>query len=380
MTTSSLRLLIATALAVAAIAVSASGVLASGDLAACTLQAKQGDAPDNVGAVLETAVAPSANDVWVLGSHVSGPGSSPSAQHWDGAGWTKVELDLPAKGISVSSIYDARAFSPDDIWAVGSWQGELPIVQHWDGKVWSSVRAPKLQGGEQILTGIDGTGPDDMWVVGQRLVANQEQGLVLHYDGKNWSVVPAPPEAAALHDVAMIGSEPTVVGWSIGAAGFAQGLIATYADPTWQVADITNDPHQNLFMFGIASATPGGAWAVGFSNDSPNRDTARAFQRTAGAWQEVPVPDIIGSDRLVAVATDAEGTVAVGHVLFNGINRDLVLRATGTGWEEMPGSGEGAPDTLSGVTLQEGTVWAVGRGVVTGATYGVPSARIYTCA
>jgi hypothetical protein len=379
MTASSLRLLTAAALAVAAIAVSASGVLASGDLASCILQPKEGDAPDNVGAILEAAVAPSANDVWVMGSHLSGPGSSPSAQHWSGSGWTKVELDLPAKGISVSSIYDAKAFSSDDIWAVGSWQGDLPIVQHWNGKVWSAVRVPEMPGDEQILTGIDGTGPDDIWVVGERHAGRQEHGVMLHYDGRRWSVIPPPPDAAVLHDVAMIGAEPTVVGWSISPAGFAQGVIATYARSAWQVAAIPNHPQQNLFMFGIASATPGGAWVVGFSNDSPNRDTAHAFQRTAGVWQEVPVPDITGSARLVAVATDAEGTVAVGHVLLNGIDRDLVLSATGAGWEEMSGSGEGAPDTLTGVTLQDGTVWAVGRGVVTGATYGVPSARIYTC-
>jgi hypothetical protein len=46
----------------------------------------------------------------------------------------------------------------------------------------------------------------------------------------------------------------------------------------------------------------------------------------------------------------------------------------------MPGSGEHAPDTLAGVAVRDGDVWAVGRGVVTGATYGVPSARIYACA
>ena len=380
MTGSSLRLLTASTLAIATIAASASGVLASGDLASCTLQPKEGDTPDNTGAILEAAVALSAGDVWVMGSHVVGPGSSPSAQHWNGSGWTKAELDLPPRGISVSSIYDARAFSSDDVWAVGSWEGELPFVQHWNGKAWSAVRVPAMPGDEQILTGIDGTGPDDIWVVGERHEAGQEHGLVLHYDGARWSVIQPPQGAAVVHDVTMSGSNPTVVGWSIGPTGFAQGIVATHAGSAWQVAAIPNDAHRNLFLLGTASATPGGTWAVGFSNDSPNRDTAHVYQQTGDAWQEVPVPDLGGSARLLGVATEAQGTVVVGQVLLNGIERAVVLRASANGWEEIPGSGDHAPDTLAGVTLQDGDVWAVGRGVVTGATYGVPSARVYACA
>jgi hypothetical protein len=178
-----------------------------------------------------------------------------------------------------------------------------------------------------------------------------------------------------------------VTGWSIGPQGFAHGVIASYAKQVtspanpqpWSVADIPNDPSENLFVLGIASASPGGAWAVGFSNDGPNRDTVHTYHRTGDAWQEVPVPDLGGSAKLVAVATDAQGTVAVGQVLLNGINRALALRATDTGWQEVPGSGDNAPDTLAGVALRDGNVWAVGRGVVTGATYGVPSARVYAC-
>jgi len=387
MTAPSFRVLAATALAVVAIGLSASGVFANGDLASCALHAVEGSAPENVGTILETTVAPAADDVWAMGSHVSGPASSPWAQHWNGTAWTKARLDLPPGPLSISSIYDAKAFASDDIWAVGSWQGDLPFVQHWDGKAWSAVQVPEMGGDERILTGIDGTGPDDIWVVGQRFDGGQEHGVVMHYDGSTWSVVPPPPGAAVLHDVAMLGARPVVAGWSIGSNGFAQGIIATRANQVvtpappqpWDVADLPNDPDRNLFILGIASASPGAAWAVGFSNDSPNRDTVHTYRRSGETWQEVPVPDLEGSARLVGVATDAQGTVAVGQVLVDGVNRAVALRATDTGWEEIAGAGDAAPDALSGVALYDGEVWAVGRGVVTGATYGVPSARVYTC-
>jgi hypothetical protein len=384
MTVRSVRLLAATALAVTAVALSATGVFAAGDLASCTLTPSEGSSPDNVGTILEAAAVPGAQDVWAMGSRVSGPASSPWAQHWDGTAWTTAKLDLPEGPLSISAIYDATAFSADDVWAVGSWMGDDPFVQHWDGAAWKAVQVPELVGNERILTGIDGTGPDDIWAVGQRHDQGQEHGVVLHFDGKRWSIVAPPPGAAVLHDVAMLGTQPAVVGWSIGPKGFAQGIIATLttdlaAPNVWDVADLGGSPRENLFVLGIASASPGGAWAVGFSNDGPNRDTVHTYRRTGGTWQEVAVPDVGGSARLVAVATDAAGTVAVGQVLLNGINRSLVLRATDTGWEEVPGAGDNAPDTLSGVALQDASIWAVGRGVVTGATYGVPSARVYAC-
>jgi hypothetical protein len=385
MRTPSFRLLAATALAVAAVTMSATGVFAAGDIASCTLTPSEGTSPDNVGTILESAVAPGANDVWVMGNRVSGPASTPWAQHWDGAAWTTAKLDLPEGPLSISAIYDAKAFSSDDVWAVGSWMGEDPFVQHWDGNAWSAVQVPELVGDERILTGIDGTSPNDIWVTGQRHDQGQELGVVLHFDGSRWSTVPAPPGAAVLHQVAMLGSHPTVVGWSIGPKGFAQGIIATLrtdlpSTPAWDVADIGNSPRENLFMLGVAAGSPDDAWAVGFSNDSPNRDTVHTYHLVAGTWHVVPVGDLGGSARLVAVATDAAGTVAIGQLLVAGVNRALALRATDAGWEEIPGAGDNAPDTLSGVALHDGNVWAVGRGVVTGATYGVPSARIYACA
>jgi hypothetical protein len=382
MTARSVRLLAATALAVIAVALSATGVFAAGDVASCTLTPTEGTSPDNVGTILEAAVAPGADDVWAMGNRVSGPAASPWAQHWDGTAWTTAKLDLPTGPVSISAIYDAKAFSADDVWAVGSWMGDDPFVQHWDGSAWKAVQVPELVGDERILTGIDGTGPNDIWVVGQRHDLGQEHGVVLHFDGDRWTHVAEPPGAAVLHDVAMVGSQPVVVGWSIGPKGFAQGIIATLADgeiPAWRTAALGGSPRENLFVLGIASDPQGNTWAVGFSNDSPNRDTVHTYRLTGDVWQEVPVADLGGSARLVAVATDASGTVAVGQILVDGINRALALRATDTGWEETPGAGDNAPDTLSGVALHGGDVWAVGRGVVTGATYGVPSARIYAC-
>jgi hypothetical protein len=69
----------------------------------------------------------------------------------------------------------------------------------------------------------------------------------------------------------------------------------------------------------------------------------------------------------------------VGQVSTEGLVRALALRADGAGWATIPGAGDQPPDALAGVSLDGDAVWAAGRRVVTGATYGIPSARVYSC-
>jgi hypothetical protein len=78
------------------------------------------------------------------------------------------------------------------------------------------------------------------------------------------------------------------------------------------------------------------------------------------------------------VAADQRGTVAVGSVSAGGSSRAIALRAA-NGWTAVSGAGSEPPDTLAGVALDGAAIWAVGRAVVVGATYGVPSARVYSC-
>jgi hypothetical protein len=182
-----------------------------------------------------------------------------------------------------------------------------------------------------------------------------------------------------LHDVAMLDGQPLVEGWRIGGDGFAAPVIAGRVGETWRDEPIPAEPGRNVFLTGIAVGIGGAAWAVGWSDDSPNGDTPVTYQRGAGGWTAVAVPDQGGSARLVSVAADQQGTVAVGSVSAGGSSRAVALRAADGGWTPVAGAGSEPPDTLAGVALDGASIWAVGRAVVVGATYGVPSARVYSC-
>ena len=371
-----LRLFVILAASAALLAVAASGVLAAGDLSACTLVASEGTHPNPVGTILE-AVDATGGQAWAVGGHVVGPVSSPLIQRWDGEAWTQQKLQVPPGPIGISSFYAVKAFSTSDVWAVGSWMGDDPLVEHWDGHRWSLVTVPSFGGTENILTGIDGTSSTDLWLVGQRQYAAEMHGVVLHGGTQGFQIV-SPPDVAVLHDVAMLGGQPLVDGWRIGSDGFAAPVIAARAGETWREEPIPAEQGRNVFLTGIAVGTGGAAWAVGWSDDSPNGDTPVTYQRGAGGWTAVAVPDQGGSARLVSVAADQRGTVAVGSVSAGGSSRAIALRAA-NGWTAVSGAGSEPPDTLAGVALDGAAIWAVGRAVVVGATYGVPSARVYSC-
>ena len=370
------RLFVILAASAAILAVAASGVFAAGDLSACTLVASEGTHPNPVGTILE-AVDATGGQAWAVGGHVVGPVSSPLIQRWDGEAWTQQKLQVPPGPIGISSFYAVKAFSTSDVWAVGSWMGDDPLVEHWDGHRWSLVTVPSFGGTENILTGIDGTSSTDLWLVGQRQYAAEMHGVVLHGGTQGFQIV-SPPDVAVLHDVAMLGGQPLVDGWRIGSDGFAAPVIAARAGETWREEPIPAERGRNVFLTGIAVGTGGAAWAVGWSDDSPNGDTPVTYQRGAGGWTAVAVPDQGGSARLVSVAADQRGTVAVGSVSAGGSSRAIALRAA-NGWTAVSGAGSEPPDTLAGVALDGAAIWAVGRAVVVGATYGVPSARVYSC-
>ena len=372
------RLAAVIVLAVASLAIAATS-LGAGGLSGCTLVASEGTDPNPLGTILEAVAVDDEGDVWAAGSHVVGPISSPFMQRWDGTKWIAQELDLPEGPIGLSSLYDVQAFGSDDVWAVGSWMGEDPLIQHWDGARWSAVPAPDLGGTEGILTGIDGTGPDDMWIVGQHRVDDQEHAIVLHGGLAGFAIVP-PPDAAVLHAVAVrTDGTPVVAGWRINDEGWADAVVSARAGNGWRDEDTPEqEESNNVFLFGLAVHRDT-TWAVGFVNASPDADTPVTFQRGPDGWTQMPNPDLGGSTRLVSIASGEAGTVAVGVVSAGGSSQAVAIRWDGEAWTPIPGAGSQPPDALADVAVTRSGIWAVGRAVVVGATYGVPTARVYSC-
>ena len=381
MRTLSLRLPMATLLAVAALGVAAAGGFASSGLDVCTLVPRQSDGPEQIGTILESVSVAGPDDIWAVGSNVVGGGSSPFAERWNGTTWKPLRLDVPQGHTSISSLYDVKAFAPDDVWAVGSLRGADPLIQHWDGRSWRNVATPAIAGTERILTGVDGTSADGS--VGRRTATRQRadaRGRPAPHVGRvaDDHAARAVRPCSTMSPCCRPASRWSPDGRSIPRASRRRCSRSGTGD-AWTRETVPATPDHNVFVLSLAVGSPGAVWAVGFSNDSPDGNTPVTMRRGDGGWTSVAVADQGGSARLSSVATGPAGTVAVGQVTTDGRTRALAIRLTDGGWTPIPGAGDQPPDSLAGVALDEADVWAVGRYITAGGTYGIPTARVYSC-
>jgi hypothetical protein len=139
-------------------------------------------------------------------------------QRWDGTAWTTVG---PYAGVLWAS-------GPADVW-VARWD----TVRHYDGSRWTQTilrGTPPVYPGGTRISAIFGTGPGDVYVVGEH---------VFHWNGTAWSQVGVQERmtgtgvwASSPRDVYVVGREGTVwhwdgMSWHRDAAGEAGGTWLT---------------------------------------------------------------------------------------------------------------------------------------------------------
>jgi hypothetical protein len=130
------------------------------------------------------------NDVWAVGGDM--------ALHWNGTTWQR-----RATGIQPGSdLYAVWAAAADNVYAVGQ------RVYRWDGSMWAPIELP----GTAYYFGVSGTGPNDVWIVGN--------SAARHWNGTEWQrVLTGTTEplnavwAVASNDVWAVGNGGTIVHW-----------------------------------------------------------------------------------------------------------------------------------------------------------------------
>jgi len=202
------------------------------------------------------ALAP--DDIWAVGQAVGfgdgGATSVPLAIHWDGAGWTDVEVPrLANRHHQLSALV---AISHDDVWAVGDYRNVAgpfrAVTYHWDGQNWSHIYSPIEDMPESGLYDVVATGPDDVWAIG----SSQDAGVVLmHWDGSQWSQVQAPPNSGG--SLAAVGPDDL---WASGWNGFWHWAGASWTDVP------TSVPGASYVIRSGGMEVVGGCdiWSVGF--------------------------------------------------------------------------------------------------------------------
>lgn len=185
------------------------------------------------GGLLYEVDALAADDVWAVGSAVGfgdgGATSVPLAVHWNGSGWS--DVDVPRVANRHHELSDVVAISHDDVWAVGNYRNVAgafhAITYHWNGQSWSHVDSPiEHMAGDGDLEDVVATGPNDVWAIG----GVNGAVVLMHWDGSQWSLATAPPNSGA--SLAAVGPNDL---WASGWNGFWHWDGATWADVSTSV-------------------------------------------------------------------------------------------------------------------------------------------------
>lgn len=281
--------------------------------------------------------ASSVDDVWVVGGR-EGIGMEPSVFHFDGTAWTKLSVGMPDL-----DLWQVFGFAGGDVFLAGS---RGTILRYRDG-AFEQIPTP----GSDVVFGLWGTGPDDMWAVGGQPAAN---GFVWRYrGGAAFEAVPGTPAELSMGAVWKVTGRAENDVW----LSSSRGLVMHW-DGQALTEERIGETGESLFSIGCSADACVTAGA--------NLGTGVLYENTGAGWEKEPgdAPALrgvtpVGDHRYVV---GAGGTVI--HRTDDGYVSDtpgLTARSLHAAWATDDGSlftvggdFDRAP-TLQGVVLYKGT-------------------------
>jgi hypothetical protein len=276
---------------------------------------------------LISAWGTSARDVYSVGAAPSAT-EAPMVLHFDGTTWSM--LTPPVVGV--------------DLWWVHGWTASGPIfmggsegtILRYEGGTFTEMTTP----GTNVIFGIWGSAPDDVWAVGGAL-GGAAGAFAWRYDGTEWTAQTLPAGYAdgetifkvwgrAADDVYLVGTHGKVLHWD--GSAFTEEF-ADAGPPTMQRTLLT------VHMDRDRAVAVGG-----FGNAVITENDGSGWRNVAGPTD----PAMLG-----VWLTGDGGGIAVG-------TSGSILRRTPSGWVEED-HGISLAETLHGVWVDpDGGIWAVG--------------------
>jgi hypothetical protein len=266
-------------------------------------------------------------------------------------GWRVTYLS-PDTGYDDFGLYDVAATGPRDAWATGSQMkgaGGAGALLRWNGDGWSAVTVPGSTGS---FNQVDGSSPDDVWVMGATADGAQ---ATWHWDGARWTSTATGAYRAA--DVTVVGPRNA---WAVGNAdeGGDTGAALHWNGTRWKTVAMPFTARR------VDAVSARDVWAVGETGDQPAAEHWDGTAWTSSPLPEVPVPE--GENGFSyfndVVAISATNVWAVGRLYWGSgeelrsgeHNRPVLMHWDGQAWSLQLGP-EGdfpvsaAPDGSGGI-------------------------------
>lgn len=320
----------------------------------------------------------SSNDIWAVGAAVN---TSPDhanktlTAHWDGSYWSVINS---ANRESEDVLNAVTAISLNDVWAVGSIEGEDALIERWNGSEWSIFPGPTVNAVLYDIAQVPDS--NQLWAVGDR---DGTRSFAEHWNGVSWGVVPtpAPGTYSSLNSVTAI-AENNV--WAVGTykstiKSLPQTLIEHWNGSEWSIVPSPNLGHAGWLKKVIAVPGSPKLWAVGnaITDFSTGSERTLIEYWNGSAWSIVPSPNRKPENNLTtntltgATAVSANDVWAVGfYQRVSGSNtspqQPLIEHWNGISWTVVSSPALYGRGVLYNITRipKTQTLWAVGGGIL----------------
>jgi hypothetical protein len=274
-----------------------------------------------------------------------------------GGSWQVDSHPQPAGSIG-AGFNSVFAASRSQAWAVGFEQlgsgSSAPLLERWNGSRWAIASgAPGTATGTD-LDGVAGTGPADVWIVGQGPTGGP---LIEHFNGTSWTTVPTPADPIhSLPALQSVSADSPTDAW---AGGSTTGVVGATATPliwhwngtAWKPAKAVPVPCYACAVASIAAISSTDVWALGFGvlSTSPDLNQSLEFlEHWDGRHWHVALNPFPGFAAALG-ATSADDVWAVGDA-------GLIEHFNGKTWTQVPNLG----GDLAGVAALSPTdAWAM---------------------
>jgi hypothetical protein len=315
-------------------------VAATPALAAGTWQVDSSPNPAGTnGAQLNAVYTASRTEAWAVGQAQVTGGETALIEEWNGSSWSIVP-GAPASA-TASSLNGVSGTGPDDVWAVGDGP-DGSFIEHWNGQAWSQVASPANEPATAQLYAVSADGPTDAWAGGSSLSGP----LLEHWNGTQWSIVPGAIGGTPGRVLAVAAISPTDI-WAAAAVGkHNPPSIENWNGSQWSTVSLPTGET----LHGLSAVSADDVWAVG--NDGV------ILNWNGTQWSQVANPSG-GTENLAAV--DALSASDAWVISYDGT---LTEQWNGTAWNAVP-TASGLPD---GYAAAGGFIW--GGGSLSGVTGG----------
>ena len=294
----------------------ASPALAAGTWTVVSAQQPAGTTGDGLNAVYTA----SPTEAFAVGYNRPAPdsnGFNALIEEWNGSAWSIVQGANVGPVTATTRLYGVSGSGPDDVWAVGDGVSSSQI-QHWNGTSWSLVPSPANEPQSTQLYDVSADSPTDAWAGGLGSNGSVFGPVIEHWNGTSWTVVP--DAAPSRNEICAIDAiSPTDV-WAAAVPYTGRdrtGTMEHWNGTQWSVVTM---PTTGI-IDGISGASANDVWAVG--------QDGMTDQWNGTQWTQVTNPD--GGVNLAAV--DALSANDVWTISNGG---SVTMQWNGTQWNSVP--------------------------------------------